>query len=322
MATENKAAKTTKNYPGRFDFLNLAKYFTAISIVITLGCLVQILVNGFNYGIDFAGGTEVQVQFAKPVEPDQVRKFTDDMGMRSASVQAIGTKSEYLIRMETVEGKTEQETQDLLNATIVKVTDGLTKTFAAEGPTIRRVDSVGPQVGAELKRNGLLAMFYSLLVILIYIGMRFDYQFAPGAVFCLFHDAIVTLGIYSVLRWEVSVQTMAAILTLIGYSLNDTIVIFDRVRENLTTYRDESFSWVINRSLNDCLSRTILTSGITMLAVASLWLLGGGVIAEFARTLAIGMVLGTYSTVYVAAPLVILVHKMTEKKASQVPARA
>ncbi len=317
MATENKTAKTTaKNYPGRFDFLNLAKYFTAISIVITLASLAQILVNGFNYGIDFSGGTEVQVQFAQKVEPEQVRKFTDDMGMKSASVQAIGDKNEYLIRMETEVGKDDQDTQNKLNASITKITDGLTSVFAAQEPNIRRVDSVGPQVGAELKRNGLLAMFYALLVILIYVGMRFDYKFAPGAVFCLFHDAVVTLGIYSVLRWEVSVQTMAAILTLIGYSLNDTIVIYDRVRENLTIYRDESFAWVINRSLNDCLSRTILTSGITMLAVASLWFLGGGVISEFARTLAIGMVLGTYSTIYIAAPLVILVHKLTDKKAA------
>ncbi len=317
MATENKATKTTtKNYPGRFDFLNLAKYFTVISIVITFASLVQILVNGFNYGIDFSGGTEVQVQFAQKVEPEQVRKFTDDMGMKSASVQAIGDKNEYLIRMETEVGKDDQDTQNKLNASITKITDGLTSVFAAQGPNIRRVDSVGPQVGAELKRNGLLAMFYALLVILIYVGMRFDYQFAPGAVFCLFHDAIVTLGIYSVLRWEVSVQTMAAILTLIGYSLNDTIVIYDRVRENLTIFRDESFAWVINRSLNDCLSRTILTSGITMLAVASLWFMGGGVISEFARTLAIGMVLGTYSTIYIAAPLVILVHKLTDKKSA------
>lgn len=316
MATENKAMKSAKNDPGRFDFLNLAKYFTAISIVITLACLVQILVKGFNYGIDFAGGTEVQVQFAQTVDPEQVRKFVDDLGMRSASVQALGDKNEYLIRMETEVGKDDQDTQNKLNASITKITDGLTATFASQGPTIRRVDSVGPQVGAELKRNGLLAMFYALLVILIYVGMRFDYKFAPGAVFCLFHDAVVTLGIYSVLRWEVSVQTMAAILTLIGYSLNDTIVIYDRVRENLTIYRDESFAWVINRSLNDCLSRTILTSGITMLAVVSLWVLGGGVIAEFARTLAIGMILGTYSTVYIAAPLVILVHKLTDKKSA------
>lgn len=313
MATENKAMK--KNNPGRFDFLGLAKYFTVLSIIVTFGSLVQILFNGFNYGIDFSGGTEVQVQFAQKVEPEQVRQFTDAMGLKGASVQAIGDKNEYLIRMETEVGKDDQDTQNKLNASITKITDGLSKTFAAQGPNIRRVDSVGPQVGAELKRNGLLAMFYSLLVILIYVGMRFDYKFAPGAVFCLFHDAVVTLGIYSVLRWEVSVQTMAAILTLIGYSLNDTIVIYDRVRENLAIFRDESFAWVINRSLNDCLSRTILTSGITMLAVASLWIFGGGVIAEFARTLAIGMVLGTYSTIYIAAPLVILVHNLTEKKA-------
>jgi len=316
MAKNNTTTtKTTKNDPGKYNFLSMANIFAPISILITLASLALIFTKGFNYGIDFAGGTEVQVQFAQQVAPERVRKFTDDMGMHNASVQAIGEKNEYLIRTDTVAGKDEKDTQDKLNAMITKITDGLTSAFASENPTIRQVNSVGPQVGAELKRNGVLAMFYALLVILIYVGLRFDYQFAPGAVFCLFHDAVVTLGIYSILSWEVNLQTMAAILTLIGYSLNDTIVIYDRVRENLEIYRDESFEWIINRSINDCLGRTILTSGITMFAVASLWFIGGGVIAEFARTMAIGMVLGTYSTIYVAAPLVIIVHKMIQKKA-------
>lgn len=319
MSKNSKVAttKSTKNNPGRYNFLSLANVFAPISILITLAALMLIFTKGFNYGIDFAGGTEVQVQFAEQVPPEKVRKFTNDMGMQSASVQAIGEKNEYLIRTETVAGKDEQETQNNMNAMITKITEGLKSAFASENPTIRQVNSVGPQVGAELKRNGMLAMFYALLVILIYIGLRFDYQFAPGAVFCLFHDAIVTLGIYSILSWEVNLQTMAAILTLIGYSLNDTIVIYDRVRENLEVYRDESFAWVINRSINDCLGRTILTSGITMLAVASLWFIAGGVIAEFARTMAIGMVLGTYSTIYVAAPLVILVHNLINKRAAR-----
>lgn len=318
MAKGNSVQTKSKNDPGKYDFLKVAKYFAIGSLVITAASILHIVFAGFNYGIDFAGGTEVQVQFSKPVEASRVRQFTADVGAANASVQAFGATNEYLIRLGLETGASDQQLNDKLNATIKKITDGLTTQFAAEGASIRQVNTVGPQVGAELKRNGILALFYALLVILIYVGLRFDYAFAPGTVFCLFHDAIFTLGIYSLLGWEVSTQTMAAVLTLIGYSLNDTIVIYDRVRENLQIFRDESFSWIINRSINDCLSRTILTTGTTFLAVASLWILAGGVIADFARTMAIGMILGTYSTVYVAAPLVILAEKWRTGRAQAV----
>ena len=300
-----------KNDPGRFNFLVIGTYFAILSTVLTVIGLFYMWINGFNYGIDFAGGTEVQVKFQAPVDTAQVRKFTDDVGLPNAFIQGFGGGSnEYLIRLGLEHGKSEEDTNKLLNDTIHKVTQGLTTQFASVSPEIRRVDTVGPQVGAELKRNGLLAVFYSLLVILIYVGLRFDYEFAPGAVICLFHDTIITLGIYSLFHWEVNLQTMAAVLTLIGYSLNDTIVIFDRIRENLKVYPEESFAWVVNRSVNDCLSRTILTIGATMLAVATLWIMDHGVIADFARTMVIGMILGAYSTVYVAAPLVIFVRHL------------
>lgn len=300
-----------KNDPGRYNFLVIGTYFAIFSTVLTVIGLFYMWINGFNYGIDFAGGTEVQVKFQQPVDAAQVRKFTDDAGLNNAFIQGFGGNSnEFLIRLGLEHGKSEEETNKILNTTIQKVTTGLNTQFAAQGPEIRRVDTVGPQVGAELKRNGLLAVFYSLLVILIYVGLRFDYEFAPGAVICLFHDTIITLGIYALLHWEVNLQTMAAILTLIGYSLNDTIVIFDRIRENLKLYPEESFAWVVNRSVNDCLSRTALTIGVTMLAVATLWIMDHGVIADFARTMVIGMILGAYSTVYVAAPLVIFVRHL------------
>lgn len=308
-----------KNDPGKIDFLKMGTVFAVMSTLLVITSIVLILTKGFNYGIDYAGGTELQVQFTQPVEVGKVRSFMNDMGYGSASVQAFGglsEKTEYLIRLESVEGKTDKETNDLLQALNSKLTEGLTTTFSQEGASIRRVDSVGPQAGSELKRNGMLAGFYSLLAILIYIGLRFDYNFAPGAVFCLFHDAIITLGIFSLLGREVNLQTMAAILTLIGYSLNDTIIIFDRIRENTGIFRSESLSWLVNRSVNDTLSRTVLTSGATLLAVVALFIFAGGVIQDFAFTLGLGIFIGTYSTIYVASPLVIAMDRFLSKPAA------
>lgn len=300
----------------RIDFLGVSKWFAALSVVLTVISLMVVMAKGFNYGIDFSGGTEVQVQFHQAVEAGAVRSFTDSIGLKGASVQAFGEENEYLIRMDSLEGKTDKETNKLLNATIQKITDGLKNTFTAAGAEIRRVDSVGPQVGEELKRNGILAVFYCLLMILIYVGLRFDYKYAPAAVFCLFHDSIITLGIFSLFQREVNVQTLAAILTIIGYSLNDTIVTFDRIRENVILYRDSTFSWLVNRSLNDVLSRTILTSLTTLLAVAAMFFWAGGVIKDFAFTLGIGIIVGTYSSIYVASPLVVLVDKMQKNQKS------
>ncbi|MCB0422264.1 MAG: protein translocase subunit SecF [Bdellovibrionales bacterium] len=301
---------------GKFDFLKASKIFAAVSFALTFASIVVIMIDGFNYGIDFAGGTEVQVQFQSEVEAGRVRKFAESMGYTNAQVQSLGENNEYLIRLESVEGANDKETNKLLNAMIAKVTEGLKTSFTSEGALVRRVDSVGPQVGSELKRNGLLAVFYSLLMILIYVGLRFDYKYAPGAVFCLFHDAIITLGIFSLFGREVNVQTMAAVLTIIGYSLNDTIVTFDRIRENTVTYRDNTFTFIINRSLNDVLSRTLLTSVTTMIAVAAMYILAGGVIQDFAFTLGIGVIVGTYSSIYVASPLVLLVDRLQKSKAA------
>ncbi|HAG91986.1 MAG TPA: protein translocase subunit SecF [Bdellovibrionales bacterium] len=295
---------------GRFDFLKFSIPFAVVSVVLTFMALGDIFLQGFNYGVDFAGGTEIQVQFGAPVKASQVREFTTQVGFPDASVQSIGDDNEFLIRIGTVAGKTESETNTILNETIKKITDGLTQHFSAESPNVRRVDTVGPQVGSELKKNGILAAFYALLLILIYIGLRFDYEFAPGAVFCLFHDAIITMGIYSIFDLEVTVQTMAAILTIIGYSLNDTIIIFDRMRENAEVYRGKDFRWLANRSMNDTLSRTLLTSITTFLTVTAMYFLAGGVIADFALTMMIGIILGTYSTMYVAIPLVLFFDKM------------
>ena len=297
---------------GRFDFVGASKLWGPLSIIVVVLCLFFILIKGFVYGIDFAGGTEIQVQFDQEIEVDRIRGFTEEMGFRGAVVQSIGDGNEFLIRLESVQGPTQKETNKQLNTMIQKVTQGLEK--LQSGVVVRRVSSVGPQIGSELKKKGLLAAFYSLLAILAYVAVRFDYKYAPGAVFCLFHDTIITLGIFSLFHREVNVQTMAAILTIIGYSLNDTIVTFDRIRENTPLYRDQTFGFVINKSLNDVLSRTLLTSITTLLAVAAMYSIAGGVIRDFSFTLGIGVVVGTYSSIFVASPLVLIVDRLQTKE--------
>lgn len=306
------APKNDNQGRGRIEFIKKAPIFGSISFLLVLASIGLIAVKGFNYGIDFSGGTEVQVRFEKPVQVDDIRSFTDSLGLKKATVQSFGEKNEFLIRIETIEGKNQSETNALVNATVKKITTGLSEKF--EGAELRKVDTVGPQIGSELRTNGLLAIFYSLIMILIYVGFRFDFQFAPGAVICLFHDAIVTLGIFALFQKEVNIQTLAAILTIIGYSLNDTIVNFDRVRENLPLFKRKTIDFVVNRSVNEVLSRTILTSVTTLLAVLCLYVLGQGVIRDLAFTLAIGVVIGTYSSIYVASPLTIFFDKIMSGK--------
>lgn len=298
---------------GRYDFLGPAKYITGVSMVLVVISLLIIFTKGLNYGVDFAGGIEVQAQFNQGVDAGQVRKFMSDIGFSHANVQSLGDKNEYLIHVESVEGKSEQETNKFIQDTILKLKSGM----AERGAVVRKVDTVGPQVGAELRRNGILAAFYCLLLILIFVGLRFDYRYAPGAVFCLFHDAIITVGIYSLFNWEFTTQTMAAVLTIIGYSLNDTIVIFDRIRENQHHFRDKDIYWVSNRSINETLSRTILTYMITYLTVASMFFFADGVIHDFSVAMMIGMFLGAYSTVYVATPLMLILDKYQKWKKHQ-----
>ncbi|MGE0527626.1 MAG: protein translocase subunit SecF [Bdellovibrionales bacterium] len=299
---------------GRFDFLGPAKYISAVSVALTLIGLVIILTRGLNYGVDFAGGIEIQVQFNKAIPAARVRGFMTEHGFPRANVQALGDGQEYLIHVELVEGKTDAETNEYIQATVHKLREGLATTFADAAPDVRRVDTVGPQIGKELRRNGALAAFYCLLLILVYIGLRFDYRYAPGAVFCLLHDALLTMAIYSILDWEFTVQTMAAVLTIIGYSLNDTIVIFDRIRENQVTWRNKDLYWISNRSINETLSRTVLTYLTTSIVVVCMYIFADGVIQDFARTMMIGMALGVFSTVYVATPLMLLMDAYQKRR--------
>jgi preprotein translocase subunit SecF len=291
---------------GKFDFVKHAPIMGGISLVLTLIAIALLMTKGLNYGIDFAGGTEIQVRFAQPVEQSAVRAAIEEVGIHDPSVQTFGSASEYLIRLELPKGHSEKETNTLINADVTKVRGALKSKFQLPDDGLLRVDTVGPAVGSELMRNGLLAAFYSFIVIMIYVALRFDYNYAPGAVLCLVHDSIVTVGVFSLLGREFNTQIMAAVLTLIGYSLNDTIVTFDRIRETAPKNRDLSMRFIINKSVNDMLGRTILTSSATMIAVLALYFLGGGVISEIAFTLIIGILIGTYSSIYVASPLILV----------------
>jgi preprotein translocase subunit SecF len=295
---------------GRFDFVGKINIFGGISLIIFLISFGYLMVHGITYGIDFKGGTEIQVKFAKDVHIDEIRGAIEGLQLGEVAVQGFGDQSEFIIRFQGQTGKTDKETNDILNQDITKMKDILTTKFADRGPDIRRVDSVGPQVGAELKRNGFLAVFYCLLVILIYVALRFDYKYAPGAVLCLFHDAVITLAIFVLVGKEVNVPILAAILSLIGYSLNDTIVVFDRIRETEHHYKEKGIRFIINKSINDMVVRTLITSGTTFTSALCLYLFAGGVVSDIAFAIAIGIFFGTYSSIYVAAPLVLFMDKM------------
>jgi preprotein translocase subunit SecF len=301
---------------GRFDFVKMAPLMGGISLVLTIAAIVLVMVKGLNYGIDFAGGTEIQARFPTAIDAGDLRKTIEENGIANPSVQGFGGTNEFLIRLESPHAATEKEQNDLINQNVAKLKQAFKDKYQLPDEGILRVDTVGPQVGSELKRNGLLAAFYSFLVILIYVALRFDYKYAPGAVICLVHDTIFTIGVFSLLGREFNVQIMAAILTLIGYSLNDTIVTFDRIRETAPKNRDMTMKFIINKAINDMLGRTILTASATMMAVLGLYFLGGGVISEIAFTLIVGIVIGTYSSVYVAAPLILVMEKFKGPQAA------
>lgn len=307
-----KIAKGGLDDSGRYNFMGKGPAFTVVSLLAVVISLGVIMSQGFRYGIDFAGGTEVQVQFSSKPPVGEIRGFLDSL-VGGVMVQTLGEDNEVLIRMQMAEGRSEKEINEKNNERIQTVTTSLLDQFQLGKESIRRVDTVGPQVGEELKTKGLLAIVYSLLMILIYVGLRFDYKYAPAAVICLFHDAFITLGIFALLGKEVNIQILAAILTIIGYSLNDTIVNFDRIRENEVVYKGKDLLFIINRSINDVLSRTVLTSVTTLMAVIALYTFAGGVIEDLAFTLGIGVVVGTYSSVYVAAPLVVLTEKLSKQ---------
>lgn len=298
---------------GKFDFVGKSVIFGSVSGILVILSLIYLGVRGISWGIDFLGGTEVQVKFESPVQIDTLRTLVDKQGLVDPGIQSFGDDKEYIIRFQLPSKGTEKEINQINRANIDRLKGAMTQEFAAQKPEFRRVDSVGPQVGAELKRNGFLSVFYCLLIILMYIGLRFDYKYAPGAVVCLAHDAVITLAIFVLVGKEVNIPVLAAILTLIGYSLNDTIVVFDRIRETEALYADRGIKFIVNKAINEMLQRTIITSASILTSATALWLLTDGVVEDIAFALVIGILFGAYSSIYVAAPFVMLLDRSTDK---------
>lgn len=272
------------------DFLGLRKWAALLSTVLFLASVISLAVFGLNWGLDFTGGTQIQVSFAKPVAVPQIRTQLEKAGFSDAVVQSYGTAEDVLINIAPRKNANQQQ----LATQIMQ---------AMPGATLKRVEYVGPQVGKELATKGLLAVFIALLGTMIYIAIRFEYRFAIGAAVALIHDPVLILGLFSVLHLEFNLTALAAILAVIGYSLNDTIVIFDRIRENFRKVRKGTPIEIVNLSINQTLSRTIMTSATTLVVVLALFFFGGPMIHEFSAALIIGIVVGTYSSIYVAGAL-------------------
>ncbi|MCW8858686.1 MAG: protein translocase subunit SecF [Deltaproteobacteria bacterium] len=282
-----------------FDFVGKRNLALIISVTLILIGLASLIVKGGpNYGIDFAGGTLVQVQFSQPTDATAIKKSLDTLELGSAVVQRFGdNQNEFLIRVEQASSE--------LKGLSLEIQNALEQSYDKGSVDIRRVEMVGPQVGKDLRGKGLKAIFYAMLGILAYISWRFEFRFAVGAIVALIHDVVITLGIFSLFGKEIDLPIIAAFLAIIGYSLNDTIIVYDRIRENRGKHNKETFPFIVNRSINETLSRTLLTSGTTLLVVLALFILGGGVIHNFAFAMLVGVLIGTYSSIFVASPVLI-----------------
>ena len=249
-------------------------------------------------GIDFTGGTLIEIGYQKPADLTVLRKTLDEAGFGDATVQNFGTAKDVLIRLKLHEGVSSADLSS-------KVLEAINKT-TAEPASVRRVEFVGPQVGDDLAEDGFLALLYSTIGILIYIAWRFEWKFSTGAVIATIHDVVVTLGFFSILGLEFDLTVLAAVLALIGYSLNDTIVVYDRIRENFRLMRNKSTEEIMNISVNVTLSRTIMTSLTVILVLVSLFFLGGEVIHNFSIVLLFGVFFGTYSSIFIASPMALI----------------
>ncbi len=274
------------------DFMGrryIAMLLSAILLIVSVGALVT---QGLNFGIDFTGGTLIEVGYPEAVDLEEIRSALSDSEFALAQVQHFGSARDVLVRIAPQAGKeSAQLSEDVLAAL---------RTQHA-GVEMRRVEFVGPQVGEELTEQGGLAMIYALIGILIYIMVRFQWRFAPGAVLALVHDVLIIVGIFALFQFDFDLTVLAALLAVIGYSLNDTIVVFDRIRENFRKMRKGKPVEVINTSINQTLARTLMTSLTTLLVLVSLFVFGGEVIHAFSRALILGVVVGTYSSIYVAS---------------------
>lgn len=289
-----------------YSILSKRKIAAIISgILLLIGLFSLIFHKGLRLGIDFQGGTLVQMQFEENVQVSDIRSALENVGMGSAEIQQFGAENEVLIRVLQGSGQQGTEASEQIQSAL--------STNIPDNPfEVRRLEQVGPEIGSELRGQAVLAILSALLGIVIYISIRFEFKFAIASIVALVHDILITLGVFSLLDLEITLAIIAAFLTIVGYSLNDTIVVFDRVRENLKSLRRETYEHIVNLSINQSLSRTVVTSVTTFLVVSILFLFGGEVIKNFAFALVIGVIIGTYSSVFVASPVIVEWEARTE----------
>jgi preprotein translocase subunit SecF len=291
----------------KFDFVSKFPVAVVLSLVLVLGSLALFFSKGLNYGVDFRGGAEIQVKFGQSVQLASIRDALKAAGYNSSSVQSIGeaSENEFLVKVAA--------TDTNLNEVTDKITKMFQTDFQSQQAEIRKTDIVGPKAGKQLRISGFQAMAWALLMIMIYIALRFDYKYSPGAIVALLHDVIIIIGIFALMNKEFSLQIVGALLAVIGYSVNDTVVVYDRVRENEEKAPQSKLNELINKALNETLSRTLLTSITTFLVAGVMFVMGGGIIHDFFFAICLGVIVGTYSSIFVAAPTVMFFDKLNKK---------
>lgn len=302
------------DYVPHFDFMRFRQFWMWSSLLMSVLALGLLGYEGLNYGIDFVGGKMLEVRLDKAMPVAAVREAVDKAGFEGSTIQVFGADNEFLIRLP---GNAPHVQEAAAEANVLAGLKQITP--QAE---LRRVEFVGPQVGQELRVKGLMAMGVSILAILVYVWMRFELRFGLGAILSLVHDVVLTVGVMCLMRMEITLTVLAAILTLIGYSLNDTIVIFDRVRENRARYPNRPLAEILNLSVNQTLARTLMTVSTTLLVLIALFFWGGEVIHDFALVLIVGIALGTYSSIFVASPTLLVLEQWYKRMAERDAAEA
>jgi len=279
------------------QFNKFYKQLNIISVMLIVTSLILLVFKGLNYGVDFKGGTLIEIRVEQSSSKiSSIRDSFNQMNLGDVSVKNFGNKNDYIVKFE------KQSSNDSKFINNIK-----TKLSSSIGNVeFRRVENVGPKVSAELLKSGIIAIVLSLAAMLLYIWIRFEWQFSLGAIIALFHDVIITMGIFSIFSLEINLSIVAAVLTIVGYSMNDTVVIFDRVRENLKKYADIKIFELTNISINETLSRTIITSVTTLLALFSIYFFGGEILKGFSLAMILGVIFGTYSSIYIANPILVL----------------
>ena len=286
------------NLKSDIKFTNFFKFFNIFSIFLITISLSSIFLKGLNFGVDFKGGTLIEVRVENnQVKISEIRQSFLKMNLGDVTVKKFGKNNDYLIKFEKINKDKENFIEEIKNDLSMNIGSNV---------TFRRVENVGPKVSAELLKSGLIAIVLSLSAMLFYIWIRFEWQFSLGAIVALLHDIIITVGFFSILSFEINLSIVAAILTIVGYSMNDTVVIFDRVRENLKKYSSKDIKEISNLSINETLSRTIITSVTTLLALLSIFFFGGKILNGFSFAMILGVIFGTYSSIFIANPLLII----------------